>query len=608
MKKVKSLIITFIIGTILSLPITTNALNISEEWFKVYGDEKNNITDNVVEDSQGNYVVAGYTNDSNDNFRSVSELKKYDTKGNVVLSKTYENYYDIRINYMDIYSDDTMIVVGSAIVNAYDSIDQKYIAKLNSLGEILWEKLLPNDDSMSQARVKITPDGGFVVIENYTYIDEYGYDSYASALVKYDSNGNVQWTKKDNNNTFEYTDIIVDTNGDYVLSALAYHNFDSYTLNSYPTATIIKLSSNGELVWRIAYNNQNEFDFFNSLCQNKKGNYVVVGSKMYSPISVVIPDDPIIIPDNPWNPIQEYIHRTSESNSGLSSPNPYTVSSDSSTGQDALAIEYDQDGNIVNSTTYATEKEDTFTAVTATDDGGFAVTGSSFDAIVLGPDNEITEVYNTDTSTFINIYDQDMNSVSNNKYDGDSQDDLISIIATSLGDIVAVGNTTSSTLENITNNGEADEIIVKLSPTFTVTKEETENGSFEVDKTSARHNDNITLTISPDAGYTLDEITVSDANNNTYEVQEENNTYYFKMPHDDATVNVKFKSADNEVAPAPSESNNNEDINDKNDKITTSENAETPNTGDDILKYMMLLISSVTLMTILRKTNKKSRI
>ena len=602
MKNKVKIFLMIAISVAMYMPFCVQALNISEEWFKVYGDEKNNVNDNVVEDSQGNYVVAGYTYDNNDNFRNVSELKKYDTKGNVVLSKTYENYYDLRINSMDIYSDDTIIVFGSVIVNTYDSVDQKYIAKLDSEGEILWEKLLPNDGSISQARVKITPDGGFIVIENYTYIDEYGYDSYASTLVKYDSNGNIQWTKKDNNNTFDYTDIIVDSNGDYVLSALAYYNFDSYTLKFFPTATIIKLSSNGELIWRKAYNNQNEFDFFNSLCQNKKGNYVVVGSKMDAPESVIVPDNPIITPDNPWGPIQESIHRISESNSGLSSPNPYTISSDSSTGQDALAIEYDQDGNIVNSTTYATEKEDTFTAVTATDDGGFAVTGSSFDAIVLEPDQDMPEVYNTDTSTFINIYDQDMNSVLNNKYDGDSQDDLISIIATSFGDIVAVGNTDSSTIKGVINNGETDNIIVKLSPIFTISKEETENGSFEVNKTSARHNDDITLTISPDEGYILDEITVSDTNNNTYEVQKENDTYYFKMPHTDATVNVKFKSVDNEVTPA-SDNSNTKTIKTEKKEVKSSN----PNTLDKVNKYIWLGIVGFVGLSLLVVSKQKKK-
>ena len=73
---------------------------------------------------------------------------------------------------------------------------------------------------------------------------------------------------------------------------------------------------------------------------------------------------------------------------------------------------------------------------------------------------------------------------------------------------------------------------------YTVTVAESANGSVAASAAAAHFGDEITLTITPDEGYELDTLTVTDANGDPVTV--ENNQ--FTMPASDVTVNATFKA------------------------------------------------------------------
>lgn len=78
-------------------------------------------------------------------------------------------------------------------------------------------------------------------------------------------------------------------------------------------------------------------------------------------------------------------------------------------------------------------------------------------------------------------------------------------------------------------------------PEYTVTVNESENGSVESDKTRAAKDETVTLTVKPDAGYELDTLVV-DGQDVTGSV--ENDQYAFSMPAEDVTVQVTFKKTE----------------------------------------------------------------
>ena len=76
--------------------------------------------------------------------------------------------------------------------------------------------------------------------------------------------------------------------------------------------------------------------------------------------------------------------------------------------------------------------------------------------------------------------------------------------------------------------------------TYAITVEESENGQVEASRTSASRGSSVTLTVTPDEGYELSSLTVTDADGNEIEVTENDGIYRFTMPSSKVTVTAEF--------------------------------------------------------------------
>lgn len=86
-------------------------------------------------------------------------------------------------------------------------------------------------------------------------------------------------------------------------------------------------------------------------------------------------------------------------------------------------------------------------------------------------------------------------------------------------------------------------------PTYVAALEKMTNGSAVVSPKQAQEGDEVTITVTPDAGYVVDEVIVTDAHGDDVRVYEEgNNVYTFTMPDSRVTIEVTFKAK--ETAPA----------------------------------------------------------
>ena len=101
------------------------------------------------------------------------------------------------------------------------------------------------------------------------------------------------------------------------------------------------------------------------------------------------------------------------------------------------------------------------------------------------------------------------------------------------------------------------------------------NGTVVADKTSANKDETVTLTVTPEAGYVVDSITVTKAGGGTVSVS---GTSTFEMPEDDVTVVVMFR------------------------KLPT-----TPKTGvgESVLPWIGLMVAATGTTTILQKKKKE---
>ena len=78
-------------------------------------------------------------------------------------------------------------------------------------------------------------------------------------------------------------------------------------------------------------------------------------------------------------------------------------------------------------------------------------------------------------------------------------------------------------------------------PTNTVSASTASNGKVALDKSTAKKGNTVTVTVTPDAGYHLDKLTVTDAKGNTIAVAKKgDNQYTFTMPDSKVTITPTF--------------------------------------------------------------------
>ena len=77
-------------------------------------------------------------------------------------------------------------------------------------------------------------------------------------------------------------------------------------------------------------------------------------------------------------------------------------------------------------------------------------------------------------------------------------------------------------------------------PGYSATVEQPENGSVSISPKSASKGDIVTVTVTPDKGYTLETLTVTDSSGNELKLTEKNGKYTFTMPASKVTVKATF--------------------------------------------------------------------
>lgn len=85
--------------------------------------------------------------------------------------------------------------------------------------------------------------------------------------------------------------------------------------------------------------------------------------------------------------------------------------------------------------------------------------------------------------------------------------------------------------------------------TYTVSVDDTDNGDVTVSPRQAERGETVTITIDPDEGYELDELTVTDSDGDEIDVEQESSTEYtFVMPRGRVTVEATFAEITEDLA------------------------------------------------------------
>jgi hypothetical protein len=172
---------------------TTSAIG----WSHTYGGKEDDATTSVVQTSDGGYLVVGSTHSfgfgGNDAW-----LFKIDSEGNQLWSQTYGTPYEDFAASIVQTSDGDFAVAGWTEPSNVQDADQRndvfWLIRIDSAGKTLWGQTYhPGDYCYSPSLIQ-TSDGGFALAGSVEYRVN-GSLVFGGWLAKVDASGNMQWNQ-----------------------------------------------------------------------------------------------------------------------------------------------------------------------------------------------------------------------------------------------------------------------------------------------------------------------------------------------------------------------------------------------------------------------------
>lgn len=253
-------------------------------WQKALGGTGTEEAQSVCSTSDGGIVVAGYSNSSNgdvtQNFGAYDIwVVKLNNNGNIQWQKSIGSTGAQKAQSIKQTLD------GGYIVGGIDSSNsQIYLVKLNSSGNMQWQKFYGGSSLETFWEVSNTNDGGFV-FAGYTTSqdgDVSGNHGQGDAwIVKLNSSGDIQWQKCLGGTKMDLARSVIQTSdGGYIMAGYTYSNDGDITHHNGTTATadvwIVKLNNTGQIEWQKNYGGTS-LDMAHSIRQTSDNGYVVVG-------------------------------------------------------------------------------------------------------------------------------------------------------------------------------------------------------------------------------------------------------------------------------------------------------------------------------------------
>jgi len=225
-------------------------------WENTYGSETSERGLSIIEDFEGNYVIAGIS-ETYPGSGAVVYLLKINRSGNLIWEKKYNQGGAFSLTKSD---NNEYVVAG---VN----IDGAYIIKVDSKGELVWEKTIGPNTKIARSIIKV--NGGYVFTGSIRNNDRGDQDVY---LLKINDTGNIIWEKSIGGPENEEAYSIIEArDGNYLISG------GVESSDSSGNVLIMLIDSDGNLIWKKNYGG-NEFDWAHSSTIAHEYGYVIAGS------------------------------------------------------------------------------------------------------------------------------------------------------------------------------------------------------------------------------------------------------------------------------------------------------------------------------------------
>lgn len=262
------------------------------QWQKTLGGTEYDVANSVKQTSDGGYIVAGETSSSDGDVignhgNSDAWIVKLDTSGNIQWQKTLGGSSYDRANAIQQTSDEGYIIAGAAAstdgdITVNHGIEDFWIVKLDASGILQWQKSLTGNLADSAESIQQTSDGGYIVAGGSNSINSefpvtFGISNYC--VAKLNANGSTVWQKYfgGSNNDYAYSTQQTSDGGYIVAGAAVSSNGNVTGSHGSSEYWIIKLDASGDQQWQKALGGSS-FEEAYAIQQTADGGYILAGS------------------------------------------------------------------------------------------------------------------------------------------------------------------------------------------------------------------------------------------------------------------------------------------------------------------------------------------
>ena len=268
------------------------------EWQKSFGGSAQDFANSVKQTSDGVYIIVGWTKSNNGDVTGIHEttygdcwIIKLNGEGVLIWQKCYGGNGTDQANDIELTDDGGYIIAGNSsstdgditshhgALHGYDD----WIIKVNTSGEIEWEKSLGGSGNENCSDIFTTNDNGYI-ITGYTGSNDGdvaggGWHGHWDCwVVKLNIIGDIIWQKCLGGDTLDIAYSIIQTyDGGYLISAgTLSDNGDIEGSHGLTDAAIFKLDSLGDMQWQKCYGGSDRELAYAILQQQDKG-YIILG-------------------------------------------------------------------------------------------------------------------------------------------------------------------------------------------------------------------------------------------------------------------------------------------------------------------------------------------
>ena len=259
------------------------------EWEKTYGGTNDDCAKTIKQTPDGGFIFAGYTKSKNGDVsgnhgtyeRSDFWVVKLSASGEIQWQKCLGGSEDDEANDIALTSDGGYLVAGYAYSKDGDVSchtdrfeHESWIVKLNSVGEIVWQKCHEKKGASSATAIQETDEGGIIFIND---------SDFSGVIVKLDSYGVYEWEMSMPGEAMTSPHSIQETSDDgFIVGCFTWANelpdFHYNNTSEIPSDyMVVKLNKTGETEWYKCLGGY-DYEWAGNVRETIDGGFIAIGS------------------------------------------------------------------------------------------------------------------------------------------------------------------------------------------------------------------------------------------------------------------------------------------------------------------------------------------